>query len=186
MESYVISKSIAFTVEQVDVLYLAKQIYLDLRSLNKAYPKIIPSEYVYSLFDACSDFLANYAVKRIGFSIIDPKDNDLVYHELRYKVLYGGEVTVINPNKGRRGRGGIAIDAVWVPKTATFTAWVVWSSHMLNLSRIKQKNIVSGTDWSIPGEGSKFRGNYQGGNWSSIGSYASGNIGATGSLWKKN
>lgn len=182
MRSSVISRT--FTVEQVDVLYVAQQINLDLQSMSRAYPTILSMTRATNLFNACTTFLHNYAVKRVGFSIFDPAQSDLVYHELRYEVLYGGQVASINPGGGRMGRGGIPIEAVWVPRTARFTAWVVWSSHMLSLSRERQRQIVSGTGWTVPNDGSSFDGTYQGGSWSSIGSYASGNIGATGKEYK--
>ena len=164
---------------------MAQQVNLDLQSLSRAYPNILSMTRATNLFNACTTFLANYAVKRMGFSIHDPNQSSFVYHELRYEVLYGGDVAAINPSGGRIGRGGIPIEAIWVPKTARFTPWVIWSSHMLSLPKHKQRQIVSGTGWSIPGEGSSFGGSYQGGNWSSIGSYASGNIGATGTQYRK-
>ena len=183
MQSYVISRS--FTVEQVDVLYVAQQINRDLQSLSRAYPRILSTEDAMDLFNAYVTFLSNYAVKRLGFSIYDPAQSNLVYHEIRYEVLYGGDVASINPSGGRSGRGGIPIDAVWVPKTAKFSAWVVWSSHMLTLPKERQSQIVSGTGWLIPGRGSSFNGSYRGGTWSSIGSYVSGKIGATGKQYRK-
>lgn len=182
MRSVVISDS--FTVQQADVLYVGQQINLDLQALSKAYPDIVSSDRVMNLFNSYITFLYNYAVSQLGFSINDPANSSLVYHEYRYKVLYGGDIATVNPDRGRHGRGGRPVQAVWVPKTAVLTPWVSWSSYMVGLSKAEQTRIVSGTGWSVPEEGPSFRGTYKGGDWSNLGLYASGSIGVSGKEYR--
>ena len=172
MATRVIATSISFTVEKVDVLYVAQQINMDLTALSKTYPKILAMDRAMNLFNAGVTFLANYAVSEIGYSVHDPNQKNLVYHELKYQLSYGGNVT-------RGGKGGRPISAVWVPSSAKFTPWVIWSSTMLRLSEYKQRQIVSGTNWNIPGKNGVFRGRYDGGNWKNGGDYRSGGIRAS-------
>ncbi|MCL1475027.1 hypothetical protein [Argonema antarcticum] len=181
MKSLVISTSLSIT--GADVLYVGQQINLDLQALSKAYPKIISLDYAVKLFNSYTTFLINNAVSDIGFSLYDPANENLVYHEYRYKVVLGVDVRSVT--KGNRlGTGGKPVETVWVPSSAAFTPWVIWSPTMLNLSKEQQRSIVSGTKWLIPGEGSTFKGKYEGGIWSSLGLYASGDLGVEGQVWK--
>ena len=183
MRSQVISSS--YSVEQVDVLYVAQQINRDLQSLSKAYPRLISIDRVLNLFNSYVTLLHNKALAELGFSIHDPSASNLVYHEYRYKVLYGGEVIAVSPDGRRMGTGGRPVKAVWIPSTARFAHWVIWSQGMLNLSESAQQRILSGTDWSIPGRNLPFNATYKGGSWNSSGSYASGRIGVSGKEYRK-
>ena len=165
MRSQVISES--FTVAHVDVLYVAQQVNLDLQALSKAYPRLLSLDRAINLFNSCTTFLVNYAVSKIGYCVHDPKQSNLVYHELRYEVLYGGDVSAISPGGRRIGKGGHPIESIRIPDSAVFTPLVWWSSHMLGLSEAEQEQIVSGTGWTIPRLSTGFNGTYQGGAWSS-------------------
>lgn len=179
MKSQVITDT--FSVTQADVLYVAQQLNLDLQSLSKAYPSKLSLDYAMNLFNSCSILLYNFAVSHIGFSIHDPDQKNLVYHELRYEVVYGGDVVAIAPNGGRGGRGGRQINPVWVPNSAVFSPWVTWSQSMLSKSEYEQSQIVAGTLWGIPGKSGHFSLSYEGITWRNTGNYYSGNIGAKGS-----
>lgn len=181
MESFVTSTSLSIT--QNNVLYVGQQINLDLQALSKAYPRIIPLDYAVELFNSYTIFLYNTAVSDIGFSIYDPANENLVYHENRYKIVLGIDVRSVTMRENR-GIGGAPVERVWVPSSAAFTPWVIWSSTMLNSSKEEQRRIVSGTKWLIPGEGSTFKGKYEGGIWSSLGLYGSGDLGVEGQVWK--
>ncbi|CBN53560.1 MULTISPECIES: hypothetical protein [Kamptonema] len=181
MKSIVISTSISITGN--DIIYVAQQVKRDLKSLSKAYPNLLSSDEADDLEDNFMTLLINNAVSDIGFSIYDPTNSNLVYHEYRYKVLLGGDVTSVT-NGGRQGTGGKPVEAVWIPSSAVFTSWVIWSDTMSNLSKEQQRSIVSNTRWSIPGENSSFQRRYEGENWSSLGLYASGNLGVEVQVWK--
>ena len=131
-----------FTLEHMDVLYIAQQINSDLTALNKAYPETLTMDRAMSLFNSLTIFLANYAVSEIGYSVHDLDDNNLVYLEFQYHVVYDGI--------GRGSKGGYPIEKTRIPHSAKFTVWVVWSSTMLELSESKQEQIVNGTGWSMP------------------------------------
>ena len=156
-------------ISQTDVLYVAQQINLDLLELSKAYPEKLPPEKAQRFFNSYTTFLLHSAVDRLGFSIHDPVPSSLVYFEYRYDVRYGGSVVA-------GGRGGRPINRAWLPASAIFTAWVDWSQRMLNLSKQDQEKIVAGTDWDIPERNPIFSGRYDGGNWSSGGSYKRGSL----------
>lgn len=169
MQSFVDAK----TFSQNDILYVGYQINRDLQALSDAYPNILTPRYALGLSNSCTIFLSSNAVTHIGYSIYDPTNNNLVYHELLYKVQYDGDV-----KGGQNGGGGRAITSIRVPPSAKFTAWVKWSQTMLSLSEAAQEQIVSGTDWSIPRKGTPFYGTYVGGNWQDKGKYSSGALSA--------
>ncbi|MBD2183858.1 hypothetical protein H6S82_31075 [Planktothrix sp. FACHB-1355] len=181
MKSLVVSESISVT--QNDVLYVAQQLTRDLKALSKAYPNLLSIDYASDLQDSFTTFLYNNAITELGFSIYDPANSNLVYHEYRYKVLYGGDVVSVNPSGGRGGRGGRSVEPVSVPSSALFIPWVKWSQTMMLLSEDEQRNIVIDTGWSIPGKGSSFQGKYEGGNWSNLGHYYSGSLGVSGLVY---
>jgi hypothetical protein len=158
------------TVTHADVLYVAGQITRDLRVWNQIYPKLVSADRVLSLNDAVNTFLSNDAVTQIGFSVVDPGQQHLVLHELRYEISYTG-------SGARTGRGGAASAAVQVPATARMTPWVAWSQTMLRLSVEQQRRVLEGTDWSLPGTHS-FNGRYVGGHWTSGATYSSGVLSA--------
>jgi hypothetical protein len=161
------SATIAVTVTQVDVLYVGQQINLDLQALSEAYPDKLSLQRATSLFNSYTTFLYNYAISTLGFSLYDPSNKNLVYHEYRYEISYGGQVS-------RRGTGGQPVRRVWLPSSVTFQAWVIWSNHMLNLPIQEQRRIVQGTGWNIPGQNGTFNGQYVSGTWSDLGGYSSG------------
>ncbi len=183
MQSQVVSSS--YSVEQVDTLYVGQQINLDLQSLSRAYPSLISINQVLNLFNSYVTFLHNKALSELGFCIHDPFASNLVYHEYRYKVLYGDEVRALSPDGRRTGTGGRPVKAVWIPSTARFTDWLIWSAQMESLSQVTQQRIVSGTGWNIPGRNQAFSATYKGGNWQAPGSYASGRIGVSGKEYRK-
>lgn len=175
MRSQVFAES--FTVSQADVLYVAQQINSDLMALSQAYPHLLPIAEAMSLFISYSTFLNNAAISYLGFTVHDPSTGNLVYHEYRYEVLYGGDVRSFNPSGQPTGRGGRPVNRVWLPASAQFTPWLNWSSRMLQLSIHEQEQIVSATGWDIPSRCSTFPRRFEGGNWSSLGFYGRGNIG---------
>lgn len=181
MTSRSVTESLSIT--QGDVLYVGQQINLDLIALSNAYPTVLSKDRAMNLFNSYTTLLYNNAVSSIGFSIYDPRDGNLVYHENRYKVLYGDAVREINPSGRGVGRGGKPVQPVRLPSSATFTAWVMWSSRMLGLSVPEQERIVSGTGWDIPGKNPKFVGEYRGGKWTSTGFIGRGGIGVEGEMW---
>ena len=162
-------QAVSLTVTHVDVLHIAQQIKRDLQEFRRIYPKLIDADRVLDLHDAMVTFLSNDAVTRIGFSIVDSAQQNLVLHELRYEISYSG----IGP---RVGVGGARIDAIHVPGTANMMPWVAWSPTMMALSSIEQSRIVQGTGWPVPGNGT-FNGRYEG-TWSSRGLYSSGALAA--------
>ncbi len=177
MATRLITTSDSFVVEQIDVLYVAQQVNLDLQAMSRTYPRLLSIDYAMNLFNSIVSFMANNAVKMIGFSIYDPKQENKVYHELKYAILYGRDVQAIAPQGGRGGTGGRPLAAVSIPASAQFMPWVIWSDNMLSLPKDKQHLIVSGTGWNIPGV-STFKGKYDGGHWHNTGNYYSGNIAA--------
>jgi len=183
MQSQVISDS--FTINHSDALYLAQQISIDLTALSQAYPEVLSPGEAMSLFMSYSTFLVNYAVTTLGFSIYDPSNVNLVYHEYRYEVLYEGNVQKLNSVRHPIGRGGKPVNKVWLPASAKFTPWVVWSPRMLRLSIPEQERIVSGTRWDIPSQGSTFIRRFEGNNWNSLGFYGSGNPGGSGNEYRR-
>ncbi|WKZ40025.1 MAG: hypothetical protein QY328_17340 [Anaerolineales bacterium] len=183
MATRLMATSESFAVEQVDVLYVAQQINLDLQSMSRTYPRLLSIDHAMNLFNSFVSFMANNAVKVMGFSIYDPKQDNKVYHELKYAILYGGDVQTVAPQGGRGGTGGRSIESVWIPTTAEFISWVIWSDHMLTLPQEKQRLIVSGTGWNTPGINS-FKGKYDGGHWYNTGNYYSGNIAAESKEYK--
>lgn len=175
MRSQVYTES--YTVSQADVLYVAQQINSDLMALSQAYPNLLPIADAMSLFNSYSTFLNNAAISNLGFTVHDPPTGNLVYHEYRYEVLYGGDVRSVNPQGQPMGRGGRPVNRVWLPASAKFTSWLTWSNRMLQLSVYEQEQIVSGTGWDIPSRCSVFNRRFEGGSWSSLGFYGRGNIG---------
>lgn len=169
MSSIVLTGTVS--VSHTDVLFVGQQINLDLRELRKAYPDKISEDRVTTLFNSYTTFLINKAVDRLGFSIYDPADSALVYHEYRYDVIYGSNVT--------GGKGGRPVTRVRVPGSAIFLSWVFWSEEMKRLSPAQQAAIVKDTEWDIPGKNPAFSGRYSGGNWSSGGDYGRGSLGVT-------
>lgn len=167
MSSIVIAGTVSITHN--DVLFVAHQINRDLRELRKAYPDKLSEERASILFDSYTTFLADKAVDRLGFSIYDPANSNLVHHEYRYDVIYGGNVT--------GGKGGRPVTRVQVPGSAIFLAWVKWSEEMMRMSPAEQAAIVAGTEWDIPGKNPSFNGRYSGGNWSNGGDYGRGSLG---------
>ena len=141
-----IVQTVSVTVTHVDVLHVAQQIKRDLQEFRKIYPQLVDADRVLDLHDAAVTFLSNDAVTRLGFSIADSAQRDLILHELRYDINYTG-------SGPRIGLGGAALRSVRTPKTARMTAWVVWSSTMLALSYAEQRNILQGTGWGMPGSG---------------------------------
>ena len=160
----------SITIAHADVLYVAQQITRDLQVWRKLYPSLVSEDRVFDLNDAVTTLLANDAVTRIGFSVQDPGQQNLVLHELRYEISYTG-------SGSRTGRGGASSAAVRIPSTATMTPWVVWSKTMLGLSRELQRRVLEGTGWSLPGTRS-FNGRYSGGQWTGGPVYSSGALAA--------
>jgi hypothetical protein len=143
---------VALTITQADVLYVSQQIKRDLMELSDCYPALVSQRRINELDIAVGTLLFNDAVNAIGFAIEDPIADNLVYHELRYRISYNGE--------GQwTGIGGSTISPVPVPARAKLTPWVQWSQVMLSLPTDKQRQIVQGTGWGIPGS-STFRGRY--------------------------
>lgn len=175
MPSQVYTDTIA--VSQVDVLFVGQQINLDLIELSKAYPDKLSLESAMRFFNSYTTFLLNAAVTRLGFSIYDPLAYNLVYHEYRYDVSYG--------NVASGGRGGRPVTRHWLPRSATFTPWVAWSNKMLNLPEDRQQKIVAGTKWNIPFRNGTFNGRYEGGNWTSGGSYGRGSLEVAMNIWTR-
>lgn len=167
MSSIVVTGTVS--ISHTDVLFVAQQINLDLIELSKAYSDKLSYERAAKLFNSYTTFLLNKAVNRLGFSIYDPADSDLVYHEYRYDVIYGGNVT--------GGKGGRPVTRVRVPASAIFLSWVFWSEEMKRLSPIQQAAIVKDTEWDIPGKNPSFNGRYSSGSWSSGGDYGRGSLG---------
>ena len=158
------------TVTHVDVLHVTQQIKRDLQALMYAYPSLINANQVLDWHDAIVTFLANDAASSLGFSIFDPAENNLVLHELRYNIGYSG-------TGPRIGLGGAAITPIRISRTAKMSPWVVWSSTMLALTIAKQRQIVQGTGWELPGTRT-FRGRYSSGAWKSRSTYSSGMLAA--------
>jgi hypothetical protein len=184
MKSVVIDETVVITGE--DILYVAQQIKRDLKALSKAYPHIISLDYADDIHDSFTTFLANNAVSRLGFGIYDFAKDNLVYHEYRYKVLRGGEITD-QTGGGKEGKGGQPVEKLVLPPTAIFTAWVNWSSDMRNMPEEQQKNIVENTGWLTPSQkNGGFNQKYEGGEWTNSGLYASGQLGVDVDIWKKN
>lgn len=180
------SFSSVVTINQVDVLYVGQQILRDLRAFSVAYPSVLSLDDVMDLNDSFTTFLYHDAVTKFGYTIHDPSQNNLVYHELRYEVLKGGEIASSVPSRGEKGgTGGNPIIPVWIPSTVQFTPWIIWSSRMLNLTHTQQRQIVSGTGWNIPSESGTFKATYQGGNWGNLGVYYSGDLGVSGKHYTK-
>lgn len=149
-------KTISLTVQHHDILYVAGKITRDLYALRRAYPKLIDDKRVLDINDALMVFLANDAVTRIGFSIVDPARGSLVLHELRYEINYSG-------SRKAAAAGETRINAIEIPETAAMKAWVQWSSQMLALSVDQQRRIVQGTGWELPGT-RVFAGRYSAGS----------------------
>lgn len=160
----------SITLTHADVLYVAGQITRDLRTWHEIYPKLISADRVLGLNDAVTTFLANDAITKLGFSVVDPSQQHLVLHELRYEISHTG-------SGPRVGRGGAASSAVSVPATATMTPWVVWSQRMRNLPVAQQCQVLEGTGWSLPGTHT-FNGRYVNGQWISGPTYSSGQLSA--------
>ena len=136
--------SYTLTVTQADVLYVSHQITADLKKLAACYPRLLDSDEILRLNTAMGIFMLNDAVSRLGFSVEDPRDASLVYHELRYDIAYTG-------TGGRMGLGGGKLNPVWIPASAKFTPWVLWSTFMKGLPPSAQRQIVEGTGWNVPG-----------------------------------
>jgi len=165
-----IVQTISLTVTHVDVLHVAQQIKRDLQEFRRIYPQLIDADRVLDLHDAVVTFLSNDAVTSIGFAIIDPAQQDLILHELRYDINYKG-------SGPRIGLGGARINSVRIPTTAKMNTWVSWSSTMRALPTSEQRKILQGTGWALPGTG-KFTGRYSEGSWSQRGIYSSGILAA--------
>ncbi|HEY1349475.1 MAG TPA: hypothetical protein VGF67_07625 [Ktedonobacteraceae bacterium] len=175
MRSQVFAES--YTVSQADVLYVAQQMNADLMALSQVYPFVLPITRAMSLFISYSTFLNNAAVSYLGFTIHDPGAGNLVYHEYRYEILYGGDVRSSNPTGQPLGRGGRPVSQSWLPASVQFIPWLNWSNRMLQLSIPEQEQIVSGTEWVIPSQCVTFHRRFEGGSWSSLGFYGRGNLG---------
>jgi hypothetical protein len=137
-------ETMSLTVRHSDILYVARKITRDLHALRRAYPNLIDDIRILDINDALMVFLANDAVTRIGFSIVDSARESLVLHELRYEVNYSGPRTAA-------AEGETRINAVRIPETAAMKVWVQWSPQMLALSLSQQRQIVQGTGWELPG-----------------------------------
>lgn len=170
-------------ITQADVLYVAQQLSNDLMAFSQAYRKQLAAEEAFELFGSYSNFMINSVILRLGFSICDPQQDNFVYHELRYHILYGGELRSLNPQGVAMGKGGARIDPVSVPRSAIFVPWVTWSPRMLELPVHEQELIVQGTKWDIPSRGSTFQARYEGGTWTRTGLYSRGGIGADGETY---
>lgn len=175
----------SYTISQADVLYVAQQINADLAALSQAYPHVLPTARAMNLFISYSTFLNNAAISDLGFTIHDPSRGNLVYHEYRYEILYGGDVRSLNPTGQPMGRGGRPVNYVWLPTSVQFTPWLTWSNRMIQLSIPEQVQIVSGTEWVIPLYSATFHRWFDGGSWSNLGFYGRGNIGVNGSIYSR-
>lgn len=145
------------TITETDVLYIGQQIHRDLQQIRKAYKSLVSEERVADLYDAILTFLIENAVDRIGFSIYDPNDENLVYHEWTYKVLRG-EVLPENLRGTQQGKGGQPVPPVSkLPHSAIFTSWITWSDDFIDRHLDEQKKVVDGTGWGVPGEGTTFK-----------------------------
>ncbi len=167
----------AFTlaVTQADVLYVSHQITADLKQLAACYPRLLDADEILRLNTATGIFMLNDAAECLGFSVEDPHDNSLVYHELRYDISYSG-------SGGRMGLGGATLSSLRIPPTAKFTPWVRWSQFMLSQSPSEQRRIIQGTGWGLPGS-STFRPRYQG-SWTTRPTYGSGLLEAKSSEYR--
>lgn len=161
---------VSVAITQVDVLYVSQQIKRDLNALRDCYPGLLSDRWINDLDIAVGTFLFNDAISSLGFSVIDPADDDLVYHELRYVIEYSGEGS-------RTGMGGRSLAPVQIPRRVALTPWVVWSQSMLSLPFDKQRLIVQGTGWGAPGS-DLFRGRYRNDDFLFHATYASGPLAA--------
>jgi hypothetical protein len=164
-------RTATLTFTKSDVLYVNNQITKDLRSLSASYPSLISSDRILDLSIAMATFISNDAVGRLGFSIYDPADQNLVYHELRYRIFYGAAVA-------RSGDGGRDFTRVSIPSTAKFKPWVGFTQKFCQAPLSKQRDVVAGTGWGLPGS-STFKGRYTGGVLSPRSEYRSGILGAS-------
>lgn len=183
MQSQVISET--YNIVQADVLYVAQQVLADLHSISNAYRHILSLDRAMNYFNSISTFLYNNAISELGFTIHDPLANNLVYHEYQYAILYGDAVRSFNPKGAAVGRGGKPVSPVQLPSSATFNAWVIWSTIMLSLSEWEQQNIVSATEWDIPSRCPSFNRRFVGGAWEDLGFYGRGYLGAKGKEFRK-
>jgi hypothetical protein len=157
------------SITQADVLYVSHQITQDLKRLKACYPRLLNDSRILELNTAVGVFLINDAVEILGFSVEDPNNNHLVYHELRYKISYDN-------SGGRMGLGGAQLSKLSVPSRARFTPWVTWSQSMLRHSQTDQMKIIEGTGWGLPGR-NVFHARYSG-SWSERTAYGSGSLAA--------
>jgi hypothetical protein len=162
-------QSFDLTVTQADVLYVAQQIKRDLMALKSCYPGLLSADRILELHDALGTFLINDAVREVGYSVYDPLQSNLVYHELKYSISYSG-------SGGRVGLGGAQISRVDIPASSQFKPWVNWSARMLGLSPSEQRQVVAGTGWGIPG--SHYFHRQHRGSWTDRATYASGPLSA--------
>jgi len=182
MQSQVLTQT--YVIGQADVLYVAQQVLNDLRALSQAYPRVLTNEAVMDLFNSITTFLYNDAISELGFTIHDPLKGNRVYHEYRYEILYGDAVLPFNPGGQAVGRGGKPVTSVYLPASAKFDPWVVWSAEMLGRSEWEQENIVSGTHWDIPSRCKPFTRRFEGGSWVEFGFYGRGYLGVKGSEFR--
>jgi hypothetical protein len=171
-------QTVSITVTHVDVLHVAQQIKRDLQALRHAYPALIDADRVLDLHDAIVTFLSNDAINSLGFSVFDPRKDNLVLHELRYNINYNG-------SGPRIGLGGATVSPVRISRTAQMRAWVAWSSTMRALTTDRQRQILQGTGWGFPGT-SAFRGRYSSGSWTPRTIYSSGMLAAEAQEYRSN
>lgn len=165
------SQVMTVTVTHSDVLYVVHQIKKDLLALSTAYPSLLDKDRVYKCHEEACTFIMNNAVTCFWYTIDDPAESRLVYHQLRYEISYAGD----GP---RTGLGGAAMEKQVLPPTAVFSEAVTWSPTMRALPVAKQKEILEGTKWGLPGTTGSVEFTYKQGNWQDRGRYASGALSA--------
>jgi hypothetical protein len=147
-----VTKTIVITITAQDVLYVGQQITRDLTKIGDAYPNLINGDKILKLFQAITTFLIRNTVQKIGFSIHDPEQENLVYHEWIYVVLQGDAIPE-NMRGKQQGKGGEepVVPVSKLPQSARFQAWVIWSDEFLKLSDEQQKEVLDDTGWGAPG-----------------------------------
>jgi len=142
-----------------DVRYVDEQIMADLEQIQKAYPSMLNDKQRADASRWIMRFLRKNMVNLIGFSIYDPKANNLVYDEWNYQVQRGDEIPV-ELRGTQQGTGGLEITPLSLPASAIGTFLVRWSDNFRAEPKSEQENAVYGTRWSIPSQCGTFVADY--------------------------
>jgi hypothetical protein len=138
------SQVMTVTVSHADVLYVVQQMKKDLLVLSGMYPDLLSKDKAYTCHDDACTFIMNNAVTSLWYTIADPANSHLVYHQLQYEISHSG-------SGSRVGLGGADVGIQTLPSTARFIEAVTWSATMLALPHDKQEEITRGTQWSRSG-----------------------------------